>query len=284
VLDDSRGNAPALLRLLRSLGAKTDHFTSLERWETASRGGDVWRLLIVGSTTDLGSPAQFAETVRRDHGERFQALWWWIPRGMAERPADRQAFDACLSKPIKHRQLAAFLNDLLAAPAVSRSAAPDRTAERPVDTLALASPKVLVVDDNAVNLKVAGRFLASLGLRDVDLADSGETALRYCAAASYDIIFMDMQMPGMDGLETTREIRRRFPQDACRPWVIALTANALTQHRDACLAAGMNDFLPKPINLKRVREAIDEALAGKPKLASGERAATDPAESVLVAN
>ncbi len=115
--------------------------------------------------------------------------------------------------------------------------------------------KVLLVEDNAVNRMLALRHLGRLGCR-VDVAENGAEAVRAAATNSYDIIFMDMQMPVMDGLDATRKIRsaetgRRVP-------IIALTANALETDRRECLNAGMNGFLSKPYR----KEVFAETLGG----------------------
>ncbi|TVQ52526.1 MAG: response regulator [Spirulina sp. DLM2.Bin59] len=111
---------------------------------------------------------------------------------------------------------------------------------------------VLVVEDNPVNQKLAKLMLQKIGY-PADVADNGLLALEMLGQQPYDLIFMDMQMPKMDGLTATKSIRRDF---AHQPWIVAMTANALPTDRQACFDAGMNDYIPKPIRLDRVREAI----------------------------
>lgn len=112
---------------------------------------------------------------------------------------------------------------------------------------------ILLVEDNAVNQTVALRFLRKLG-RHADVASSGREALEMIAGKSYDIIFMDMQMPEMDGLEATRRLRTMNLSP--RPNVIALTANASPADREKCFAAGMDHFLAKPLRLEDIREVL----------------------------
>ena len=105
-----------------------------------------------------------------------------------------------------------------------------------------------------VNQKVALRMLDRLGYR-ADLAGNGVEALAAVRRAPYDVVLMDMQMPEMDGLEATRRIRVE-PLDA-QPRIIAMTANAMDGDRDACLAAGMDDYLAKPVRIEDLSRALE---------------------------
>jgi CheY-like chemotaxis protein len=105
--------------------------------------------------------------------------------------------------------------------------------------------KVLVVEDNRINQQVALRLLARLGIEAM-LAENGAEALAMVNARDFDVVFMDMQMPVMDGLEATRAIRRSSGRGRNVP-IIAMTANAFAADREACRKAGMNGFLPKPV-------------------------------------
>lgn len=124
----------------------------------------------------------------------------------------------------------------------------------------LPERQVLVVDDNEVNRLVASSLLGTLR-QTVRKACDGFEALEMCQAEPPDIILMDMQMPGLDGLETTRKLRRT----GCHAWIIALTANAFESDRAQCLAAGMDDFLAKPLRRADLHAALAKAPARKPK-------------------
>ena len=115
--------------------------------------------------------------------------------------------------------------------------------------------RVLLAEDNAVNRKVAVRMLERLGCR-VDCAVNGTEAVAMSAASAYDLILMDWQMPEVDGVEATRRIRARGGSG--RVPIVAMTANAMQGDREACLAAGMDDYLPKPVQLADVQRVVAE--------------------------
>ena len=106
--------------------------------------------------------------------------------------------------------------------------------------------RVLVVEDNSVNRMVAVRLLARQ-LCEVDAVESGRQALDACTANEYDVIFMDVNMPDMDGFQTTAEIRRG-ENNTRRVPIVAMTARAMKDDRELCLAAGMDDYLSKPLD------------------------------------
>jgi CheY-like chemotaxis protein len=117
----------------------------------------------------------------------------------------------------------------------------------PTAAVPLGNLRILLAEDNLTNQKVASMMLRKLGCT-IQIANNGEQALAALAEAPFDIVLMDCQMPVMDGFEATRQIRNdrsgRFnPQIT----IIAMTANAMQGDRETCIAAGMNDYIPKPI-------------------------------------
>ena len=115
-------------------------------------------------------------------------------------------------------------------------------------------PKILLVEDNRVNQRVALLMLEKLRLK-ADTAANGVEALQVLSKLAYDIVLMDIQMPEMDGLEATRRIRRQLPREQ-QPRIIAMTANALSEDRERCLAAGMDDYIGKPVRIEELRRAL----------------------------
>ena len=125
--------------------------------------------------------------------------------------------------------------------------------------------RLLLADDNLINQKVGQSLLQKLGYR-ADLANNGLEVLSALERRAYDLVFLDMQMPEMDGLETTRQICARWPVEK-RPCLIAMTGNALLGDREKCLAAGMDDYITKPVRVAELQQALERwgpARAGKP--------------------
>jgi CheY-like chemotaxis protein len=124
---------------------------------------------------------------------------------------------------------------------------------------------VLVAEDNAVNRRVAKHLLEKLGCR-VTLARDGVEALRAVAAERFDAVLMDCQMPELDGYAATAEIRRREAPGSHLP-VIAFTAHAMREDRERCLAAGMDDYVSKPVSLGALRTALVRTLGPRARSA-----------------
>jgi CheY-like chemotaxis protein/HPt (histidine-containing phosphotransfer) domain-containing protein len=176
-------------------------------------------------------------------------------------------FAACLMKPTKPLALQETLGRLLgAAPAPEPPAAPGTVSARPgkLDpTTAQRLPlRVLLCEDNLINQKVALRLLQQLGYR-ADVAQNGLEALAALERAPYDLVFMDLQMPEMDGLTATQAIRQRQKAPSPPPHfdrrivIVAMTASAMQSDRDRCLAAGMDDYLAKPIRPEDIRQVVE---------------------------
>jgi CheY-like chemotaxis protein len=119
--------------------------------------------------------------------------------------------------------------------------------------------RILLAEDNAVNQKVALHLLKLLGYR-ADVVQNGQEVISSLRRQSYDVVLMDVQMPEMDGLEATRRICQEWSKGS-RPRIIAVTANAMQEDREECLAAGMNDYISKPIRLEALVQALRQCRA-----------------------
>jgi signal transduction histidine kinase/HPt (histidine-containing phosphotransfer) domain-containing protein len=170
------------------------------------------------------------------------------------------AFAHTVAKPVKPLQLSAALERALFSPKKVEAPAPP---PKPDQLLAERLPlRILLCEDNSINQKVAARILQQLGYK-TDIADNGCKGLEALDRQPYDLVFMDLMMPEMDGLEATRAIRDRQKNSAAHPnysgriLIIAMTAHAMLADRERCIAAGMDDYLAKPIRPKDVRDAIE---------------------------
>jgi GAF domain-containing protein/CheY-like chemotaxis protein len=173
------------------------------------------------------------------------------------REATDRIFNATLAKPLRQSQLFDTLVSLLAHEEAPK-AAPTAAKPRMDAGMAERHPlRILLAEDNVVNQKLALRLLQQMGYR-ADVAANGIEAIECCARQPYDVVLMDVQMPEMDGLEATREIIGRH--GPAKPHIVAMTANAMQGDREQCLAAGMDDYLTKPIRV----DALVAALAHTP--------------------
>jgi PAS domain S-box-containing protein len=254
-----RGNVPGGLRVLFADGnARTrevlQQMTSTLGWTADTADG------IESALSQLASGREPVKVLLVDAGLPDAGA---VPRAvdnliLAERPAlvlvsslghDDAAsprWDGHISKPITPSALVDLIEGL----------ARTRPLESAPGEPRLKGRRILVVEDHPVNRLVAQELLEKEGAL-VALAPGGEAALAEMERAGFDCVLMDLQMPGMDGFETTRRIRRRFGDE---PFIVALTANALPADRDACLEAGMNNHVGKPLELERLVQTI---LGGK---------------------
>ncbi len=188
-------------------------------------------------------------------------------------------FATCLTKPVKPAQLFESLVRIVSG--VRTASKPTRTPGKLDPTLASRLPlRVLLCDDNLINQKVATRLLQQMGYRST-IAGNGVEALAAIERAPFDLVFMDVMMPEMDGLEATQQIRARQQDRAQHPnfkspmIIVAMTASAMPGDRDKCLAAGMDDYLSKPVRPEDVRTIVERW--GPTAAASAPAASTDSA-------
>ncbi|HYG19369.1 MAG TPA: two-component regulator propeller domain-containing protein [Ohtaekwangia sp.] len=162
-------------------------------------------------------------------------------------------FSATLTKPVKQNLLCTQIVSLLKKQSTTQAAS--QSASRlPGNLSEKFALNILIVDDNPVNQKLAGRIFSKMGY-ETRIANNGHEALAAIDEARFDIIMMDIQMPGMDGLEATRRIRE---QQRSQPVIIAMTANAMESDRQVCLNAGMDDYISKPIKLDEIASMIEK--------------------------
>ncbi len=199
-----------------------------------------------------------AQAIRENISAEALPLVLLSSQGERAHLTEKALFAASLIKPAKP----VHLMDALARLATARM---ERVAVTPVTAVPIGSPfyseRVLLADDNAINQKVAMAMIGRAGYR-ADPAANGLEALESVKRQHYDIIFMDVQMPEMDGLEATRRIRAHAAGEGKRgPWIIALTANAMQDDRELCLGDGLDDYVTKPFKLADITGAFERARA-----------------------
>ena len=166
------------------------------------------------------------------------------------------AFDVCVRNPIHEAELLDALQRVIGAPATRA------TETKPSPLRATWNKRILVAEDNPINQRVAVALLTKLGCQ-VEVAMNGEEACSLAAGhRPYDLIFMDCQMPVMDGYQATREIRR-FEEGRLHTPVVAFTANAMTEDRQFCLDQGMDDYITKPVSLLALNAILQRWLGSR---------------------
>ena len=233
---DGGAKALALLRQAAASGATFD----LAILDMRMPGMD--GLALASAIKDLRTPGDLKLVLLTSFGQRGHGA-----------EASRIGISAYLTKPVDEADLYDSLVEVLASDGsqqqrrlVTRHSL--REARPPI------AAHVLVAEDNEVNQKVAVRILERLGYK-VDVADDGNEALEACQRTRYDVVLMDVQMPGLDGFEVARRIRAREQGGRHTP-IVAMTASAMKGDRERCLEAGMDDYVAKPVT----PEALDTAL------------------------
>ncbi|MCB8947593.1 MAG: response regulator [Ardenticatenaceae bacterium] len=239
----------------------------LYRWQTESHlvasGEDALKLLAEGQTFDLGildmqmpgmDGISLGKAIREMPGQRPFPLVLLSSLGRQPLPEAEELFAVQLSKPIKPQNLCKVLERALEMQA--GPCCPDMACEAaPKIAFRHKNARILLAEDNTINQKVALRMLERLGY-EAAVAKNGHEVLDALQDHPYDIILMDVQMPDMDGLTATTFIRKN-EHLLQQPYIIALTANALKGDRERFLAAGMNDYLSKPVRLDELAAALE---------------------------
>jgi PAS domain S-box-containing protein len=247
IVDDNATNRKIMTRQVESWGMQSQALDGAEAALAYFRGGACPDVILMDMQMPEMDGIDLSRAIRHfPHATQVPIVMVTsIGRRDDEFPQD--LFRAFINKPIKASVLYNTLVSMFDADVVNVpvKARPTETLE--ADLAERLPLSILLAEDNAVNQKLALRLLQRMGYR-ADLAKNGLEALAAVSRQSYDLILMDMQMPEKDGLEATREIRATLPSDA-QPVIIALTANAMQGDRELCMAAGMNDYLSKPIQI-----------------------------------
>jgi signal transduction histidine kinase/DNA-binding response OmpR family regulator/HPt (histidine-containing phosphotransfer) domain-containing protein len=267
IVDDNRNNR-LLLKLQTErwgmLARETDSPTIALAWISQ---GDPFDVVLLDYQMPEMDGVALARAIRTVRGAQCPVLILLSSVGQSVIPEHvGVGFSTVLSKPLKLSHLHDRLLETVAAARKPTASAPEPA--RVETSVAMAPLRILLAEDNEINQKVATRLLERLGHR-ADLASDGREALARLEHAAYDVVLMDVQMPDMDGLEASRAICARWPTGR-RPRIVAMTAEAMQGDREKCLAAGMDDYIVKPVTLDQLREA----LARCPSL--GGTAATPP--------
>jgi len=268
IVDDNEVNRRVVHEQISSWGMRNGSYASaeqaLEAIRVARASDDPYHFVISDYQMPGMDGAMLGSVIKADAAIKdiVVVMLTSIGHSSEVRNLEGANVDVCLVKPVRHSQLRNAL-----ATAWSRRLAPTcfdvDNSEHAVlarrssvaGKFESAHLRVLVAEDHIVNQRVAVRMLERLGVR-VDVAANGREAVAMVQMLPYDIVFMDCQMPDMNGYEATREIRRRGLVDRSVP-IIAMTAEAIEGSRERCIDAGMDDFIAKPVRLEDLIEAIE---------------------------
>jgi PAS domain S-box-containing protein len=267
VVDDHRMTAESIADYLGSIGVQPECFTSAEaavaRLQADSATGVLWDALVIDLEMPETDGLSVVEGLRgAEVFNPLRIIALAAPGGRLEPSVMRvHGISACLVKPVKQGRLEeALLAAFKGGAAAGDVAGPAAGGLTPFDR---AHTRILLAEDNPVNQQVALRMLKSLGLQ-ADVATNGHEVLAALGREPYEIVLMDCQMPEMDGYETSRRIAELARQDPyplkSKPFLIAVTANAMAGDREKCLAAGMHDYLSKPLKLADLSRVLERAI------------------------
>ena len=271
IVDDIEVNRRVVHEQISSFGMRNGAYATAEEALAAIKEarlrGDPFDMVIADFQMPGIDGATLAATIKSNpaFGDPVFVMLTSIGDWREVKGLEGESVDACLVKPVRQSKLLRTLGDVWSK---KRAAFPEELACAPHSLMALQkevlprfSPsgvRVLVVEDNPVNQRVALRLLERIGLR-ADMAGNGIEALELLKTLPYDIVFMDCQMPEMDGYETSTRIRRmEGPNRGVK--IVALTADAINGCRERCLEAGMDGFIAKPVKLENLIEVLGERL------------------------
>jgi len=260
VVDDNVTNRNVLSRQIRSWGMRV---------ELAPSGPEALALLEKDNQFDLAildmqMPDMDGLTLAKIIRSRYAKLPMIMLTSVGFRPPEASSllFAAFLTKPIKN----SALHERIARVLVRRHFDEESSmpTEFPRDMGSLSPLKILLVEDHLINQKLATITLQRLGYRP-DIAANGLEAIAALQRQKYDVVLMDVQMPELNGIDATKQIRATFPQER-QPHIVAITANATVQDREDCLRAGMNDYIAKPFRLEELVRILRRSFGQLPSV------------------
>ncbi len=255
IVDDNATNRRILMLQMGKWGMhprETEHPREALNW---IQSGEPFDLVILDLQMPEIDGVMLTREIRKVVDKKSLPIILLTSLGRREIGAEDLEFAAYLTKPLKPSALYDALAGLFARSMVTPRIDPVRSM---MDAeLGKRHPlRILLVEDNAVNQKLALRVLEQMSYR-ADVASNGIEAVESIQRQTYDVILMDVQMPEMDGLDATREIRKLA--NVTQPHIVAMTANALEGDREMCIAAGMDDYISKPIRVNELVEALGKA-------------------------
>ncbi len=284
IVDDNATSRRILLHQLASWEMRPEAAPSaeeaFERLKAESASGDPFGIALLDMQMPGMDGLQLARKVMAEKSLDSLRLMLLTSAGPESvREAQAMGLSACLNKPVRDTTLYRYLEQILSSAEprhTIQSACPD--CGTPPEGAAPERPRslkrILVAEDNPVNQRVAVKMLEKIGCR-ADVAANGKEAVDAVSRVPYDMVFMDCQMPEMDGFEATGRIRKLHGRES-RTLIVAMTANALSGDRERCIASGMDDYLSKPVTQEAVEAVLRKWEALRASLESGSAAPGAP--------
>jgi len=287
VVEPARTMRQSVIEMLNAWGCESDEAESsvdaMRKLREASAEGRPFKVALIEMQMEGTDGEQLGGMIRSDdeHSGTLTMLMTSIGRKGDAQRARQHGFSAYLLKPIQWTELYDALIEVVHAGAQAASGAPQPLVTR--HSLAEARRgrmRVLLVEDNAVNQLVANWALQRLGYT-IEVAGNAAEALAKTEASHYDLVLMDIQMPDMDGYKATSALRARERGGARTP-IVAMTGNVAPGELERCRAAGMDDYLPKPIDIGQLCEMVERWTRPGASTATGERPAIRPVDHITL--
>lgn len=245
IVDDNATNRTILVRQLKQWGMRPVALASGPAALEHLGDDTTYDLIILDMHMPDMDGLAVAQAIQVRYKAKMPALM--LLSSISDRVKAKGLFDVQLTKPVRQTQLRRALLRTF-----------ERCAERqihhPMPAPEPENLRILLAEDNLINQRVAVRILNRLGYR-VDVAANGHEVVDAFSRQNYDLVFMDVYMPDMDGLTATQHLRTTLPLDR-QPHIIAMTASSEAEERDRCINAGMNDFLSKPVKMEPLKQAL----------------------------
>ncbi len=268
IVDDNEAIRGWLERQTRQWGMDAEATASISEGVESLAAGEATHLAVVDLETIELSGVGWRERLLEECTDRGVPLLFLTSLGYAHDDDDEtdagEALTKALTKPLKPVLFYETVLGLLSMPGQVATEAPrDRIRDGQPLTADNPTLKILLAEDNTVSQNVFLLLLERLGYH-ADLATNGREVVEACLRKSFDVVLMDLQMPEMDGFDATRRIRSAL-SSAERPFIVAMTAHALRGDRERCLAAGMDDYLSKPVQIEHLKTVLERVAVAKPR-------------------
>ena len=270
VVDDNRTNREVLVKLLTSWNMQVEEAkdgpSAIQKLFKAHEEGEPYQIALLDMQMPGMDGSLLGRIIKSDKDLSNISLVMLSSAGQMPESwtQNKNNFAACLSKPIKSSVLFTKLSSLFSKEQKNGEiGGPENKIDKSADNAIKA--RILLVEDNVVNQHVAQSMLQKLGIT-ADVANNGLEAIEALETIPYDLVFMDIQMPEMDGMEACRHIRNKNSSVINHDVpIIAMTAHAMKGDKEKCIEAGMSDYMSKPINLELLAAKIDKWLNNAPQ-------------------